>query len=349
MKTSEYVSQGHPDRIADYISEYILDKHIAVDPDTRYALEVQIKDNHVTLAGEITSRLDASYSQFTMWVREALYELGYTGIYCSAWGEENTINPDKLVVDVHIGQQSPNIAVGVDTDAWGDQGIFFGYASTGDDFLPNDYRIAKELGDGLYEQALHGAPWGLDIKTQVQTTDDGVVEKVIVAAPCHQEDLPSLENYIRCHDVFAAAAADEREIELIINGTGEYIRHASVGDCGTTGRKLAVDFYGGNCPIGGGCPWTKDSTKADLSLNLYARRMAVEYIKRHPEHKEVIVQLACCIGRPDVSISIRNRHGEELDASVVEVRPSDLKRLFKLDMPNFTKLHTVGIAGWAVL
>ena len=171
MKISEYVSVGHPDKVADYISESILDHFLLRDPDVRYAVEVQIKDNHVTLGGEVTTV--AATPNWHNLVKCALAEIGYTEEYCDRWGTENTIDPSKLVVDAHIGTQSPDIAQGVNKDGWGDQGIFWGMACRDtEEQLPLDYYLAKKLCQQLYRDSKVGQPWGLDIKTQV-VLDEG--------------------------------------------------------------------------------------------------------------------------------------------------------------------------------
>lgn len=341
-KVSEYVSLGHPDKVADYISEYILDRLLERDPNTRYALEVQIKDNYVTLGGEITTKAELAEPCWHEWVKQALAEIGYTQEYCDKWGAENTIDPSKLTVDAHISTQSPDIAQGVNNNGWGDQGIFWGMATHDKGGLPDDYRLAKELGEALYNEALGGAPWGLDIKTQVVVVDD-MVETVVVAAPCKPQDYQTLETAVKrltkdwCYVV-----------ATIINGTGTYIKHASIGDCGTTGRKLAVDFYGGNCPIGGGSPWTKDGTKADLALNLFARYVATETLKYQPQCKIIRAQLSCCIGLPTITIQCFDEHNNPvahpayLDADA-ELGPSNIIEKLHLRKPLYADLCRHGM------
>ena len=248
--TSEYVTLGHPDRIADYISEYILDRYIEQDKFARYALEVQVKDNIVTLAGEITSTVDFSHDDYVDFVKSAIREIGYTDAYSDKWGDGNCIDPRKVEVHTHISKQSPQIAQGVDNLGWGDQGIFWGMAvnEPSTNFMPYDHWLARKIGDGLYECARYVcANWGLDIKVQVSMVD-GCVKKVIVAIPLmdSEVELPRVRAEVK-------RLVGTSEFELIVNGTGSYVCHSSMGDCGTTGRKLAVDFYGGNCRIGGGC------------------------------------------------------------------------------------------------
>lgn len=255
--TSEWVSVGHPDKTCDMIASCLLDRYLERDPKARYAMEVQAKDNHVTLGGEVTSAYEMHPDELKRHVRDAICGIGYTPEYAARWGKGNCIDPDALDIVAHIGQQSPQIAQGVDDGGWGDQGIFWGMATgtgaTG--YMPLDHTIAKRLGMALYEEALKGElPIGLDIKTQV-TVADGRVTEVVVAAPCKAE---AEQKALRANiiawladeygDVFAVAAD-----RIVVNGTGAYVRHSSAGDCGTTGRKLAVDFYGGNARIGGGC------------------------------------------------------------------------------------------------
>lgn len=189
MQVSEYVSIGHPDKVADYISQYLLDRYIEFDPDTRYAVEVQIKDNFVTLGGEVTSKATFNAEQITDFVREAIREIGYTQDYQSKWGASNSISADDIVVSTHIGQQSSEIAHGVNDEGWGDQGIFFGmckYDNCDETGMPLDHSVAKRLCHDLFYSGLGG----LDIKTQITTEGDGV-KQVIVAIPVMEECEPS--------------------------------------------------------------------------------------------------------------------------------------------------------------
>lgn len=241
IKCSEYVSLGHPDKIADYISQYLLDRYIEQDANTRYAVEVQIKGFNVTLGGEVSSKAHFSENLIAKFVRKAVCEIGYTKDYQRLWGCDNTICGEALSVAVNISQQSPDIAQGL--TGWGDQGIFFGMATNSTETfgMPYDHTVAKRLCKALFESGLGG----LDIKTQVVTRNDKV-EKVIVAIPLLDDtSKKTVKHFVRSRVRGA--------YQLIINGTGRYVKHSSIADCGTTGRKLAVDFYGGNSKIGGGC------------------------------------------------------------------------------------------------
>lgn len=331
LQMSEYVSLGHPDKIADYISSYLLDRYIERDPATRYAVEVQIKNHMVTLGGEVSSKCRFTPDEIGRHVRAAVNEIGYTREYLAQWGAENTICGDLLMVTSNIFQQSPDIARGL--NGWGDQGIFFGHAAylpqTG--FMPMDYTLARRLNKALFESGIGG----LDIKTQVVLKDDAV-EKVIVA-------IPLLDDHKLRHVKRFVNRRIHGNYELIINGTGAYRQHSTIADCGTTGRKLAVDFYGGNCRIGGGSPWTKDGSKADLSLNLCARKLARCYAI---EYKcDVDVSLACCIGKTAVDMYVQDKAGNCIAEGMVDIKPQELITAYELDKPKYASMCRWGLFG----
>lgn len=331
LQISEYVSLGHPDKIADYISSYLLDRYIERDPNTRYAVEVQIKGHRAVLGGEVSSAVKFTPHEINNFVCEAVNEIGYTRAYQDKWGAENTICGDDINVQEYISQQSPDIARGL--NGWGDQGIFFGHATylpqTG--FMPMDYTLARRLNKALFESGIGG----LDIKTQVVLRDNAV-EKVIVAIPLLDDHkLRHVRRFVnrRLHGNY----------ELIINGTGVYRKHSTIADCGTTGRKLAVDFYGGNCRIGGGSPWTKDGSKADLSLNLCARKLARCYAI---ENKcDVYVSLACCIGKTAVDMCVQDKAGNCIAEGLLDINPQELITAYELDKPKFASMCRWGLFG----
>ncbi len=333
--TSEYVSLGHPDKVADYVSSYILDRYLERDPQTRFALEVQIKDEFVTLGGEITSNADFTAAEITKFVRNAVNEVGYTAAYQKRWGMSNTVCGDELDVAMHIGKQSPDIAQGVDNSGWGDQGIFWGMATNTPEtgYMPYDHWLAKKIGKHLFDIKYAG----IDIKTQV-TALDGKPEEIVVAIPMQgNHSNQDVANAVKwCCNGYDG-------YKLTVNGTGRYVKHGSIGDCGTTGRKLAVDFYGGNCVIGGGSPWTKDGTKADLSLNMLARKLALKYIKQHPEIGEVYCAISCCIGSPEVLIVICDKSRNELCSTKTVVKPSEVISEFRLREPHFADMCRNGL------
>jgi len=284
QRTAEAVSLGHPDKTADYISSYILDRLIEQDPHTRYAVEVMIKDNTVVLGGEITT--NATLSALPQYVKQALAEIGYDERYSAIWGRY-AINLTKLNIINLIGVQSADIAQGVNHDGWGDQGVFVGYACQGEGKINRELFLARKLNNALYFIARASKNLGLDIKAQITLKDDKV-ETAIVAIPMLAE---------KNLDDFIVATLGERPMNIIVNGTGRYTYHGPIADCGITGRKLACDFYSTAAPIGGGSPWTKDASKADLTLNVYARILACENLA---DNDECFVYLSSCIGRNEL-------------------------------------------------
>lgn len=331
-KTAEAVSLGHPDKTADYISSYILDRMIKQDPKVKYAVEVMIKDNTVVLGGEICG--DVSLAKVNFYVTEALAEIGYDAFYSQRWGK-CAIEPDKIQVINLIGQQSDDINQGVTRDAWGDQGVFVGYACKGPDHISREQYLAKKLCKALYEYALQNIYLGIDIKTQITLNELGGIETAVVAIPMLKDmDLTT----------FIIMALGEEPENIIINGTGIYQKHSSIADCGVTGRKLACDFYETSCPNGGGSPWTKDASKADVTLNLYARKLALKNLQ---DNDECFVYLSSCIGKAKLpSAAIKTIKDGVITTTTIEFnkKPFELVEELDLNKPIFVKLCRNGIA-----
>lgn len=317
--TSEFVSLGHPDKIADFVSCYLLDRYLERDPFTRFAVECQIKDSMVTLGGEVTSSYAMKNDEVRIHVADAVRSIGYTMDYLKRWGATNAIAADNLRVNCYIGRQSEDIAQGVDRSGWGDQGIYWGMATPSEatGFMPRDHYEACMLGREIFALASNDDPRiGLDIKTLVEM-DGASMVRAIVAAPCASDDAQrDLAAFVRSN----LGQLGYGGAELIVNGTGRFVAHGPVADCGTTGRKLAVDFYGGNCRIGGGSPWTKDGTKADVALNLYARKIALAQMR--DLGGTVYVSISSCIGRREISVAVYGDRGNQLRAWT-EARPAD--------------------------
>ena len=332
QRTAEAVSLGHPDKIADYISSYILDRLIEQDAHVRYAVEVMIKDNNVVLGGEITTT--ANLNELNHYVKQALAKIGYDERYASIWGRY-AINPAQIKIINMIGVQSADIAQGVDNDGWGDQGVFVGYACQGEGKINRELFLARKLNYALYTHARQSDNLGLDIKTQI-TLNNNKIETVIVAIPMlRDEDLTD----------FIVETLGEKPANIIVNGTGRYTYHSSIADCGITGRKLACDFYSTACPIGGGSPWTKDASKADLTLNVYARILACENLG---DNDECFVYLSSCIGRSTLPSGLI----KTIKNGVVSYRdlwcnqkPHVLIKAHGLDKPIYAELCGKGISG----
>lgn len=331
QKTAEAVSLGHPDKIADYISSYILDRMIEQDQHVKYAVEVMIKNNTVALGGEITGHV--KLDNVRTYVIDALAEIGYTRDYATRWGD-CTINPDQIEIINMIGVQSPDINRGVVRDGWGDQGVFVGYACRGDENINRELYLARKLNRALYGLARESDTLGLDIKTQITLDDDGVIDTAIVAIPMLRDtDLTD----------FVVRTLGARPRHIIINGTGRYTYHASIADCGITGRKLACDFYSTACPVGGGSPWTKDASKADVTLNIFARALAIQNLG---DNDECFVYLSSCIGRGDLPSAVVKTitDGVVTTRNInIDARPSVLIPMLGLDAPVFANLCRDGL------
>ncbi len=330
-KTAEAVSLGHPDKMADYISSYILDRMIAQDEQVKYAVEVMIKDNTVVLGGEIKGNV--SLTKVHDYVLEALAEIGYDDFYSRRWGKY-AIDPAKIKVVNLIGQQSADISLGVEQNGWGDQGVFVGYACQGADNISREQYLARKLCKALYDYALQNIHLGIDIKTQITLNELGGVETAIVAIPMLKDiDLTT----------FIIMALGEEPENIVVNGTGTYKYHSSVADCGVTGRKLACDFYGTSAPIGGGSPWTKDGSKADVTLNIYARRLALQYLE---DNDECFVYLSSCIGQAKLpSATVKTIKDGVATSTTIEFnkKPFELIEELELNKPIYAKLCRSGI------
>ena len=338
VQTSEYCAVGHPDRTCDFVASYILDRYLERDPFARVALEVQLKDAHATVSGEITARCKLTDREIADFVREAVKEIGYTDEYRDRFGEGSVVSGDGIEVTLHLSQQSEDIAQGVNREGWGDQGIFWGMAVSDPrrGNLPKDYWLAREIANDVVSSGIGG----LDVKTQV-TVVDGIPVQAIVAVPIPDAEAGS-------QDLVGAYIRDSlvpEDCELIVNGTGRYVKHGSVGDCGTTGRKLVVDFYGGNCRIGGGSPWGKDPTKADVSLNVLARRKALDFM-RERNLDVVYCAICCCIGRSEIRVSFFDERGECLSSHVEDASPSHVIESLGLREPRYAERCRRGLFGF---
>ena len=213
--------------------------------------------------------------------------------------------------------------------------MFVGYACQGEGKINRELFLARKLNKALYDKARSSHNLGIDIKTQITLNNDKI-ETAIVAIPMlHDEDLTD----------FVISVLGEKPAHIIINGTGRYTYHGSIADCGITGRKLACDFYSTACPIGGGSPWTKDASKADLTLNVYARILACENLT---DNDECFVYLSSCIGRAELPSGLI----KTIKNGIVSYRdlwcnqkPSNLIKIYGLDKPIYAKLCHKSISG----
>ncbi len=337
VQTSEYCAVGHPDRVCDYIASYLLDRYLEHDRTARVALEVQLKDTFCTVSGEVTSSWRFTEGEIAELVREAIRKVGYTDEYRDKWGRENAISGSDVEVTIHLSQQSGDIAQGVNREGWGDQGIFFGLAVNDQKHghMPLDYWLAREIGTALYR-----SDWGgKDVKTQV-TVIDGTPVECVVAIPLDPVTEYDMKKLIV--DYVKVLAGDK--CEVIVNGTGRYVTHGPIGDCGTTGHKLVVDFYGGNSKIGGGSPWGKDPTKADVALNRLARKKALDWLVEQ-NLDEVRCAISCAIGRSQIRVTMTDGGGNVLKCWSEDCPPSHVIDELHLAEPAYAETCREGLFG----
>ena len=271
--TSESVTEGHPDKICDQISDAILDACLEQDPFSRVACECLIATNKLIIAGEITTQAQVDYEAIA---RKVICDIGYDS-------EEKFFDGKCCEVEVLIHTQSPDIAMGVDTWGAGDQGIMFGYASNEtQSFLPMPIDLAHKLASQLSKVR---KSWLLpflrpDGKTQVSVEyENGKAKRIatIVVSTQHSKDITQEELHKAIKkEVIAPIVGDLMDAQTVvhINPTGSFYVGGPVWDCGLTGRKIIVDSYGGMGRHGGGAFSGKDPTKVDRSAAYMARYLA---------------------------------------------------------------------------
>jgi S-adenosylmethionine synthetase len=263
-RTAESVSPKHPDKIADQISDAILDAHLREDPYARVAVDVAGGHGKVFVTGEVTSRA-------TQVDVEAIVK---------------RLAGDVEVIE-HIAAQSPEIAAGVDTGGAGDQGIMIGYATSETaEFLPLEVVLARRLNQYIF------ADWPYDGKTQITLDGDTIVQIVASFQHAPQAELQRLvQNWLQDDDLAQVGT----NLQVHVNPCGDWAIGGFDADAGLTGRKLAVDNYGPRIPVGGGAFSGKDASKVDRSAAYIARKIAITYLKAR-QAKEVYVRLAYAIG-----------------------------------------------------
>ena len=360
--TSESVSEGHPDKLADRISDTVLDAFLDCDPNARVACETFLADDLVVLAGEFRTSppglCDLIQEATPSLVRQVLRDTGYDNTFPG-------IDPDNCTILVRFHQQSPDISQGVDRGEGlgaGDQGMVFGYAC---DETPTLMPLAQLLAHRLVEQQARlrmsgELPWlRPDAKSQVTVRylgDQPISVETVVFSTQHSEDIDM--DYLRAQVleqiIFPIIPKDlQQRMQTLINPTGRFVIGGPKGDTGLTGRKIMVDTYGGACPHGGGAFSGKDPSKVDRSA-AYAARYVAKNIVATNLAKRCTVQIAYAIGEAEPVSLFVNTHQtgrvrddilEQAVQQVFDLTPSGIIRSLDLCRPIYIRTAAYGHFG----
>jgi len=368
--TSESVTEGHPDKIADQISDGILDALLAEDPSSRVAVETLITTGQVHIAGEVTT---SAYADIPAIVRRTILAIGYDS-------SRKGFDGESCGVSVSIGAQSADIAQGVDhayeervehsedaiaAQGAGDQGLMFGYASDETpELMPLPIWLAHRLSEKLTEVRKNGTVPYLrpDGKTQVtiEYVDDKAVRlDTVVLSTQHAEDIdletllkPDIEEHV-VKPVLAGLSIDTSDYKLLVNPTGRFVIGGPMGDAGLTGRKIIVDTYGGMARHGGGAFSGKDPSKVDRSA-AYAMRWVAKNVVAAKLAKRCEVQVAYAIGKAEpVGLFVECFGTETVDIGKIvdainetfDLRPAAIIRDLDLKRPIYQKTAAYGHFG----
>lgn len=358
--TSESVTEGHPDKMADQISDAVLDAMLAQDPESRVACETMITTGLVVLAGEVTSKAQVDFQTL---VRETIREIGYDH-------SDKGFDCDTCGVMVALDKQSPDIAQGVNVgegtyaeQGAGDQGLMFGYATNETPTLmPMPIYLAHKMSQRLSEVRKSGELGYLraDGKTQVSVLyQDGKPTKIknVVISSQHAEGITleqvqkDLKEKVALHVIPKEMLDDD--IEFLLNPTGRFVLGGPMGDCGLTGRKIIVDTYGGMGRHGGGAFSGKDPSKVDRSA-AYAARYVAKNIVAAGAADRCEVQVAYAIGYPKpVSVHVdtfgtaKVDEGKIIDAvkELFPLTPSWIAETLNLKRPIYKQSAAYGHFG----
>lgn len=356
--TSESVSEGHPDKMADQISDAILDAYLAGDPRSRVACETMISTGFVMVAGEVTSK---AHIEIPDTIRQTIREIGYTqtdmGFDCNT-----------CAVQVALNRQSPDIAMGVDANSGheqgaGDQGIMFGYAvNESPELMPLTMSLSHKLVKELAQLRKSGKVNFLrpDAKSQVTIEYvDGKARRIdtIVISTQHSPEVgqKDIKAYVQDELIPKVIPREwmDAKTKLLVNPTGRFVVGGPMGDCGLTGRKIIVDTYGGHGAHGGGAFSGKDPSKVDRSAAYAARHVAKNIVAAGLADK-VLVQLAYAIGVADpVSVMVNDYGTGKVEPEILaqavrqvwSLKPADIIAQFDLLKPRYKKTASYGHFG----
>jgi S-adenosylmethionine synthetase len=363
--SSESVGEGHPDKVADLISDSVLDACLTQDRNSRVACETMVKSNMVIIAGEITTKAKLNYEAI---VRAAIRDIGYVN-------KDDVFHADQVFINNYLTAQSPDIAQGVDArkvkgkktaeQGAGDQGIMFGYACTETpELMPTPIMFAHRLGRELTKIRKSGkAPWlRPDAKSQVSVRYENdkpveVVNVVISTQHSAEAEHPMIEKYLIENVIKKVIPAKmlNKNTEYLINPTGRFVIGGPQGDSGLTGRKIIVDTYGGWGRHGGGAFSGKDPSKVDRSAAYMGRWVAKNIVAAGlATHAEI--QFAYAIGHPQpVSVrvetfgtSLLGISDEQITDAVQQVfsfKPADIVSQLNLLRPIYRETTNYGHFG----
>ena len=350
--TSESVTKGHPDKVADQISDAILDALLLSDPYSRSAVETTVEEGRCHIMGEVTTKADVDFESVA---RRTIRDIGYTSPLLGF--------SDQSEISVSIHAQSPDIAMGVDNLGAGDQGMMFGYATDEtEELMPLSLMLSRSLSDRLtYLREKGECPWMRpDGKSQITLLyEDGKIKAIdtVVVSVHHREDieLQDLRREVMEKVILPVLPSSllSCRTRYFINPTGRFVLGGPAADTGLTGRKIIVDTYGGHAHHGGGAFSGKDSTKVDRSASYAARNIASTIVSAHAAQKAE-VQLAYAIGiKEPVSIHVDTFGTSSLDEEVIvrwirdnwDLSPSGIISLFSLRRPIFYQTASSGHFG----
>lgn len=329
----ESVTNGHPDKVCDQVSDAILDEALKQDPKSRVAIESFGGHGLLTIGGELTTNAQINYEK----VAVDLYEkIGYQ---------------DKLEIRTRIVKQSSDIALGVDTGGAGDQGIMYGYANNGTkDYLPFGYGLVNKLTKGLQNLREAGSLKWLRPDGKAQVTVGSNSLRTILISTQHGKEVD--QEQIRfdlitqlINPLLNEEGIDDKYLEILINPTGKFEQGGFEADTGLTGRKIMIDTYGGLYPHGGGCFSGKDPTKVDRSA-AYMCRFVAKNLVANGYAKECIVSVAYAIGRAEpLMVNAINEKGKKIDKEVLKAfdfRPLAIIERLNLRRPIYLQTAAYG-------
>ncbi len=358
--TSESVSEGHPDKVCDRISDMVVDTYLSLEPQARVACETLTTTNKVVLAGE-TRGPKINKDELISKVRDCIKDIGYD--------QDGFSWKDTTKIETHLHSQSADIAIGVDSsgnkdEGAGDQGIMFGYACNETDVLmpaPIHYshRILRLMAEDRKSGKLNGIE--PDSKSQITIEyKDGKPTNVksVVISTQHSKDVDLAKVKELCMPYIQKSIPKNLlgnldENEIYINPTGNFVIGGPDGDSGLTGRKIIVDTYGGAAPHGGGAFSGKDPTKVDRSA-AYASRYLAKNVVASKIADKCLIQLAYAIGvSKPLSIYVdlfdndeeKNRHVEKLISENFDLSPRGIREMLGLNKPIYQRTAAYGHFG----